>query len=75
MSRRVAFWLALPLTLAAFALIALMLACIVLSIWGDPDLSGRYAASAFVCAFTTIAIGGAAGFLWIQWEYAPGRAA
>ena len=56
-------------------LIALMLACIVLSIWGDPDLSGRYAASAFVCAFTTIAIGGAAGFLWIQWEYAPGRAA
>lgn len=71
MSRRVAFWIALPATILTVGIVLLMLTCIVMAIWGDPDLADRLVASAFLCAFVAIGAGGVSGFAWMAWGHAP----
>ena len=45
------------------ALTLTIIACCLLAIWGEPDESAKWAATAFVAGFSAIATGGAAGFM------------
>lgn len=70
MTRRVAKWFAVPLTVVTVLLGLGMMTCVFLGIWGDPMLQDKFIATSFALAFMALFTGGAAAQFWIQAEYA-----